>query len=399
MAAKQIRSFFLIRLSAGKVQVNNVMKVDMTKTAETVSVLIPTYHRTKLLRRAVDSVFKQSSQDFVIRISDNGTDDETRLFCEELSLSDKRVFYSRNSEDIGAVANFRKLISEVETELYCILSDDDFLLPNFLSTCARAFRTYSDIALACTRVISIIEGQRIAVPGNQGWSEGYYRPSRHMVAKMSTSHFISTGTVFRREVIDKLGGFHDLGDDRIFAVLASACCPFYISEEYGAVLIVHDRSYSRLGGIGGQTSINRICQSAGFNFAKVVNNVAPELQADVNAVLLSTYVHYLRQRLRQERFFGAPYCAEEERLLVYLGPITMRTIRELASVINYNVPKKLGGCILRAWRRWEELVMALVIKYPNRHLDPSSSRYLQGDLAERDSFLRHLMTRMDNGDR
>jgi hypothetical protein len=157
-----------------------------------------------------------------------------------------------------------------------------------------------------------------------------------------------------------------------------------------------------MGGIGDLTSINRLCQSAGFNFSKVADNVAPELRAEVNAVLLATYVGYLRQRLRREKFFGAPNCADEERPLVYLGPIAMDTFRELASAIIYNLPKKLGAYILRAWRRWrrwKEYLAASVAKYPSQYLDQCSCRYIQGDLAARDHFLQRVMARMDIGDR
>ena len=371
----------------------------MTTTSQTVSVLIPTYHRPKLLRRAIDSVLKQAFQDFVIKISDNGSDDETKAYCERLSLFDPRVTYSRNKTNIGPAGNIHKLLSEVETGFYCILSDDDVLLPEFLSTCMRAFREHTDIALACTRIMLIFERQRIAVPLTADWTEGYYTPSRDVIAKMSVSHFTSTGIVFRKEIIDKLGGFHDLGDDRLFVIIASACCPIYVSEVYGAVFISRGNSYSGIGGVGRNTNAEQLCLSAGLNFSKVIKNVAPELQAEVNAVLLASYAYYLRQRLRQQKLFATPDCADSEQILSCVRPIAMDSVRDIATAIVYNLPRRLGAYVVRARRGWGSYLATSIAKYLTPKLDHCSIRYIQGDLAARDHFLQHVMTRMDISDR
>ena len=115
-----------------------------------ISVLLPTFKRPALLKRAIDSVRRQTLPDFSLLISDNGDDDETRGICERAVAEDLRIQYTRNERNLGAVGNIRKLIDSVVTSHYCILSDDDFLFPNFLEDAMDAFRKSPHLGFTCS---------------------------------------------------------------------------------------------------------------------------------------------------------------------------------------------------------------------------------------------------------
>ncbi|MDX2097779.1 MAG: glycosyltransferase family 2 protein, partial [Leptolyngbyaceae cyanobacterium bins.59] len=66
----------------------------------TVSILITTYNRSKLLKRAIDSVLAQSFQDFeLVVIDDHSTDDTPELMA---TLTDPRIRYIRRPENLGS---------------------------------------------------------------------------------------------------------------------------------------------------------------------------------------------------------------------------------------------------------------------------------------------------------
>ncbi|MGN0319098.1 MAG: glycosyltransferase family 2 protein, partial [Lachnospira sp.] len=67
-----------------------------------VSVIIPTYNRAYILRRAVDSVLNQTYDNFELIIVDDGSADNTRQIVE--SYSDERIKYYYTKLNKGAAA-------------------------------------------------------------------------------------------------------------------------------------------------------------------------------------------------------------------------------------------------------------------------------------------------------
>ncbi|MGB8225356.1 MAG: glycosyltransferase family A protein, partial [Sedimentisphaerales bacterium] len=56
-----------------------------------VTVIIPTYNRGYIVKRAIDSLLAQSLTDFEVIIVDDGSTDDTRLVVE--SIKDARIRY------------------------------------------------------------------------------------------------------------------------------------------------------------------------------------------------------------------------------------------------------------------------------------------------------------------
>jgi glycosyltransferase involved in cell wall biosynthesis len=63
----------------------------------TIDIIIPTYNRKNYLKKAIDSVLKQSYKDINIIISDNDSDDLTEeLVNEYLSKYDNIYYYKQD---------------------------------------------------------------------------------------------------------------------------------------------------------------------------------------------------------------------------------------------------------------------------------------------------------------
>lgn len=93
----------------------------------TVSVIIPTYNRAHLLRRAMQSVLDQSYKDLEIIIVDDASNDMTQKFVS--SIGDERVIYFRHESNKGGSAARNTGIQNAHGQYICFLDDDDIWLP------------------------------------------------------------------------------------------------------------------------------------------------------------------------------------------------------------------------------------------------------------------------------
>src|SRR4051812_14835388 len=108
-----------------------------------ISVVIPTFNRAELLRKAVASVLAQHGDHFEVVISDNCSTDHTPDVVAEFA-GDPRVVISRNASNLGMVGNWRRGIYELARgEWFILMSDDDYLTdPDYLLRVATAINAH-----------------------------------------------------------------------------------------------------------------------------------------------------------------------------------------------------------------------------------------------------------------
>ena len=97
----------------------------------TVTVCIPTYNRSALLRSSLQSVLWQSLRDVEVIVSDNASTDDTEDVVR--SFRDPRVVYDRNPENVGLFANLSRCLRLGSGRYRVVLPDDDLMLPGNLA--------------------------------------------------------------------------------------------------------------------------------------------------------------------------------------------------------------------------------------------------------------------------
>lgn len=123
-----------------------------------VSVLITTFNRGDLLKRAVSRVLMQDFEDFELVILDDCSSDHTPEFVA--SFNDERIRYIRNEENFGFKhgdrAHVRRFVYELMRGKYFVyVCDDDYWLPsNLLSRQVDALRKYDDVAMVIAGQLS-----------------------------------------------------------------------------------------------------------------------------------------------------------------------------------------------------------------------------------------------------
>lgn len=96
-----------------------------------VSVVIPTYNRSKELARAIKSVLNQTYQNFEILVVDDGSEENLRVVCD--SFNDQRIRFLRNDTHTNANVARNRGIKEAQGEYIAMLDSDDEYLPHHLS--------------------------------------------------------------------------------------------------------------------------------------------------------------------------------------------------------------------------------------------------------------------------
>jgi len=115
-----------------------------------VTVAIPTYNRSKLLKEAIASVLAQDYPDFRVMVVDNASPDDTEAVVR--SFADRRVTYIRNERNIGCMPNWNRAIELNSSPYFCLFSDDDVMLAGFLRESAMILDGHPRVAFSFTPV-------------------------------------------------------------------------------------------------------------------------------------------------------------------------------------------------------------------------------------------------------
>ncbi|AEM22069.1 glycosyl transferase family 2 [Brachyspira intermedia PWS/A] len=113
-----------------------------------VSVLIPTYNRKDLLKRALDSVLKQTYKNIEIYITDNASTDGTKEFILEYLNNDNRIIYSRREKNIGPLYNGSEAYTHLKGKYAIVLCDDDYFVSNtFFENAVKAMEENENVVI------------------------------------------------------------------------------------------------------------------------------------------------------------------------------------------------------------------------------------------------------------
>jgi glycosyltransferase involved in cell wall biosynthesis len=123
-----------------------------------VSVCIPVRNGGDFLPLAVDSVLRQSLDDYELVIVDNCSTDGTEKWIEEKLSAGPRVRFYRNATNIGLVGNFNACLAYAKGEYIKFLCADDLLLP-------ESVRRMSD-ALDADPSVALVTGSRRLIDEN-----------------------------------------------------------------------------------------------------------------------------------------------------------------------------------------------------------------------------------------
>lgn len=98
---------------------------------DSVDILLPYYGDEDLMRQSVRSIASQTRTDWrLIVLDDAYPHADPRAWFE--SLADPRIYYERNTENLGANRNFQKALEMAQAPVVVMMGADDIMLPGYL---------------------------------------------------------------------------------------------------------------------------------------------------------------------------------------------------------------------------------------------------------------------------
>lgn len=179
-------------------------------TLETkVTIAIPTYNRSQLLKTSLKSALAQDYSDFQVLVLDNASTDDTEAVVR--SFADERITYVRNETNIGLFGNWQRVIEINSSPYLSFLPDDDTLLPNFISESVLALDNHTQAGLSSGRAELIdAAGDRVDVPNKSddlplGLIEGL--DFIHQIVDGRKWVLLASAVMFRADAFATVGGY------------------------------------------------------------------------------------------------------------------------------------------------------------------------------------------------
>lgn len=147
----------------------------------TVDIMMPFYGDVRQMRDAVNSVLRQTSDNWRLVVIDDQYPDPS--IGEWLrAMEDPRVTYLRNNENLGSNGNFRRCVELAENELTVIMGCDDVLLPNYVAWVEETAERHPEAAVFQPGVVVIDENDALSNTLVEKM-KAYYRPKQSSLIK------------------------------------------------------------------------------------------------------------------------------------------------------------------------------------------------------------------------
>lgn len=113
-------------------------------TVEPLTIAIPFYKGQAYLRKAIESVLRQTSANWRLIICDDGLEPGTAELVN--SFGDSRIRFLKNDHNLGMAGNWNRCLDAADSDLVNLLHNDDELLPSYIEEMLRAGREFPDAA-------------------------------------------------------------------------------------------------------------------------------------------------------------------------------------------------------------------------------------------------------------
>ena len=183
-----------------------------------ISILTTVYNREKYLVACMDSVLASTYQDWELIIVDDVSTDTSLAIAKSYEKKDARIKVYVNDKNLGDYPNRNKAASYAKGKYIKYLDADDLIYPHGLEVMVHAMEQFPEAGLGISQ--KVVEDEK-PYPFLMQPKETFKRE----FLMRGVLGLGPTGTIIRRDVFEKLGGFTGtryIGDTEMWYKIAFA---------------------------------------------------------------------------------------------------------------------------------------------------------------------------------
>ena len=185
-------------------------------TSSKVSILTTVYNREKYIAACIDSVLASSYQDWELIIVDDVSSDTSVAIAKRYEQKDARIKVYVNQTNLGDYPNRNKAASYAKGTYLKYLDADDVIYPQGLEIMVHTMEQFPEAALGISQaVVEDVKPYPFVMEPKETFTREFL-----MRGVLGLG---PTGTIIRRDVFEKLGGFTGtryIGDTELWYKIA-----------------------------------------------------------------------------------------------------------------------------------------------------------------------------------
>ncbi|MGV8995271.1 MAG: glycosyltransferase family 2 protein [Flavobacterium sp.] len=192
-----------------------------------ISVIIPVYNAEKFLHKCLNSVLKQTYENFELILVNDGSKDNSLQICQEWSLKDSRVkTIDQKNQGPGAARNTGLVAAN--GDYICFLDSDDFIEDDLLATAIKSIEEFKyDMIIFGFNKLTI-DGKRISTIKHKEADLRNVQQQQENLAELFLDGgcFAVWDKLFRKEFLIQNNIVFDLkkrGEDLAFMIKSYKC--------------------------------------------------------------------------------------------------------------------------------------------------------------------------------
>ena len=162
------------------------------------SVIIPTYNRSTIIGRTIDSFIVQNYRDWEMLIVDDHSTDNTREVIDAYNKRDSRIHYLLNERKKGAQGARNTGVLHAKADWVCLFDSDDIAYPQYLSKMVGAIEEGIG-CVACYLNLIYVGANKSDIAL---WADNGYVEKKLMSGKLYVN-FVNS--IFRKSSILEIG--------------------------------------------------------------------------------------------------------------------------------------------------------------------------------------------------
>lgn len=297
-----------------------------------VSVIIPTYKRSEMLPRAIESVLRQTLENIeVIVVDDNDPDTDFRKETEkrmERYANNPKVIYIKHEKNRNGAAARNTGIKYAKGDYIAFLDDDDEFMPEKLALQVKRMDSLSNVWGACYTAYKKINRNGIIQ-----YSSEKREGDLLTIALMKNLYIGSGSNIFiRREVVDVIGGYDEsFKRNQDLEFLVRVLEKYKISYVDYCGLVIHYEVRNQ------RFSYDELINIKKHYLQKFESLITSLDKAEQKRIYVMLALMDFRDALSRKMIFEAIRNLKKEKVSCFT------TIRYLAYIVNRAITKKSYG--------------------------------------------------------